>query len=64
MCESITGAGLCEDIQQNLRNLQFNLHNIASQPYDGAANFSGHIKGCAALFQKSVLTLPSPVLLY
>ena len=50
MCESITGAALCEDIQQHLRNLQLNLHNTVSQTYDGAANFSGHIKGCAALF--------------
>ena len=52
--EYITGAALCEDIQQSLRNLQLNLHNTVSQTYDGAANFSCHIKGCAALFQKSV----------
>ena len=54
MCESITGGALCEDIQQSCRNLQLNLHNTMSQTYDGAANFSGHIKGCAAPFQKSV----------
>ena len=54
MCESITGAALCEDIHQSLRNLQLNLYNTVPQTYDGAANFSGHIKGCAAQFQKSV----------
>ena len=54
MCESITGAALCDDIQQSLRNLQLNLHNTVSQIYDEAANLSGHIKGCEALFQKSV----------
>ena len=54
MCESITGAAICEDIQQSLRNLQLNLHNTVSQTYGGAANISGHIKGCAALFLKSV----------
>ena len=47
MCESITDTSLCEDIQQRLRNLQLNLHNTVSQTYDGTANFSGHIKGCA-----------------
>ena len=54
MCVSITGAGLHEDIQQSLRNLKLNMHNTVSQTYDGAANCSGHIKGCAALFQKFV----------
>ena len=54
MCESITGTALCEDIQQSLRNLQLNLHNTVSQTYGGAASFSGHIKGCAALFHKSL----------
>ena len=50
MCESITRAALCKDILQSLINLQLNLHNTVSQTYDAAANFSGHIKGCAALF--------------
>ena len=54
MCKSITGAALCEDIQQSLRNLQLNLHNTVSQTYEGAANCSGHINSCAALFQKCV----------
>ena len=54
MCESIIGAALSEDIQQILRNLQLNLHNTVPHTDDGEANFSGHIKGCAALFQKSV----------
>ena len=54
MCEYITRAALCEDIQQSLRNLQLNLHNTVSQTCDGTANFSGHIKGCAAPFQKFV----------
>ena len=36
--ESITGAALCEDIQQSLRNLQVNLHNTVSETYAGAAN--------------------------
>ena len=58
MCESITGAALCEDIQQSLRNVQLNLHNTVSQTSDGAANFSGHIKGHAALFQKSIYHMP------
>ena len=52
MCESITGAALCEDIQQSLRKLQLNLYNTVSQTYDAAANLSGHTKGCTALFQK------------
>ena len=55
MCESITRASLCENIQQSLRNLQLNLHSTVSQTYDGTANFSADIKGCAVLFQKSVL---------
>ena len=28
--------------------------NTVSQIYDGASNFSGHIKGCDTLFEKSV----------
>ena len=54
MRESITGAALCKDIQQSLRNLQLNLCNTVFQTYGRAANFSGHIKGFATLFQKSV----------
>ena len=52
--ESITTAALCEDMQQNLSNLQLNMHNTVSQTYNGAASLSVHIKGCAGLFQKSV----------
>ena len=54
MCESITGAALCEDIQQTLIKLKLNLQNSVSQTYDGAANFSGQMKGCVSLFQKTV----------
>ena len=37
MCESITGAAICEDIQGSLRNLQLSWDNTVSQTYDGAA---------------------------
>ena len=53
MCESITGAALCEDLQHTLIKLKLNLQNSVSQTYDGAANFSGQIKGWALLFQKT-----------
>ena len=54
MCESATGAALYEDIQQTLIKLKLNLQNLVSQASDGAANFSGQMKGCASLFQKTV----------
>ena len=34
--------------------LNLRLEDTVSQTYDGAANFSGHIKGCAKLFQATV----------
>ena len=55
MSESITGAALCEDIQQTLIKLELNLQNSVSQTYDGADKFSGQMKGCASLFEKTVL---------
>ena len=54
MCESITAAALCEDIQQTLIKLKLNLQNSVSQTYDGVANFSGQMKVCASLFHKTV----------
>ena len=54
LCESITGVALCEDIQRTLSGLNLDLQNTVSQTYDGATNFSGQIKGCAALFQQTV----------
>ena len=54
LCESITGVVLCEDIQRTLSGLNLGLQNVVSQTYDGATNFSGQIKGCAALFQQTV----------
>ena len=54
LCESITGVALCEDIQRTLSGLNLDLQNTVSQIYDGATNFSGQIKGCAALFQQTV----------
>ena len=53
-CSSITGAALCEDIKATLLKLNLRLEDTVSQTYDGAANFSGHIKGCAKLFQTTV----------
>ena len=53
-CGSITGAALCEDIKRTLLKLNLGLEDTVSQTYDGAANFSGHIKGCAKLFQETV----------
>ncbi|MCG8625824.1 MAG: DUF4371 domain-containing protein, partial [Proteobacteria bacterium] len=53
-CHSITGAALCEDIKGTLLKLNLRLEDTVSQTYDGAANFSGHIKGCAKLFQATV----------
>ena len=54
LCESITGVALCEDIQRTLSGLNLEFQNTVSQTYDGATNFSGQIKGCAALFQQTV----------
>ena len=54
MCESIAGDVLCEDIQQSLIKLKLNLQNSVSQTYDGAANFSSQMKGCASLLQKAI----------
>ena len=51
LCESITGVALCENIHRTLSGLNLDLQNTVSQTYDGATNFSGQIKGCAALFQ-------------
>ena len=53
-CSSITSAALCEDITGTLLKLNLRLEDTVSQTYDGAANFSGHIKGCAKLFQATV----------
>ena len=53
-CESITGEALCEDIKQTLLKLNLRLEDTVSQAYDGAANFSGHTKGCASRFQSIV----------
>ena len=53
-CHSITFAALCEDIKGTLLKLNLRLEDTVSQTYDGAANFSGHIKGCAKLFQATV----------
>ena len=53
-CESITGEALCEDIKNTLLKLNLRLEDTVSQTYDGAANFSGHIKGCATKFQNTV----------
>ena len=53
MCEPITGAALCEDIQQTLIKLKLNLQNSVFQTYDDAANFSGQMMGCTSLFQKT-----------
>ena len=53
-CESITGEALCEDIKQTLLKLNLRLEDTISQAYDGAANFSGHTKGCASRFQSIV----------
>ena len=47
---SITGAALCEDIQQTLTKLKIYLLNSVSQAYDGAANLSSQMKVCASLF--------------
>ena len=47
-CESITGQALCEDIKKTLLRLTLRLEDTVSQTYDGAANFSGHVKGCAS----------------
>ena len=47
-CESITGQALCEDIKKTLLRLTWRLEDTASQTYDGAANFSGHVKGCTS----------------
>ena len=54
MYESITGAALCENIQQTLIILKLNLQNSVSLTHDGAANFSGQMESCASLFQKTV----------
>ena len=54
LCESITGVALCEDIHRTLYGLNLHLQNTKSSTYDGAKNFSGQIKGCAALFQQTV----------
>ena len=54
MHESITGATLCESIQQKLIKLKLNLQNSVFMTYDYAAYFNGQIKGCASLFQKNV----------
>ena len=54
LCGSITGPLLCDDIQQTLINLKLSLQDTISWTYDGAANFSDHMKGCAALFQKTL----------
>ena len=35
-------------------NLKLSVQDTVSQTYDGAANFSGHSKVCATLFQKTV----------
>ena len=53
-CESITGQALCEDIKKTLLRLTLRLEDTVSQTYDGAANFSGHVKGCASRFQETV----------
>ena len=53
-CSSITGAALCEDIKETLLKLNLQIEDTVSQTYDGAANFSGHIKGCAKLCQATV----------
>ena len=53
-CELITGEALCEDIKQTLLKLSLRLEDTVSQAYDGAANFSGHTKGCASRFQSIV----------
>ena len=53
-CESITGEALCDDIKNTLLRLTLRLEDTVSQTYDGAANFSGHVKGCASRFQETV----------
>ena len=53
-CESITGVALCEEMKRTLLNLNLRLEDTVSQTYDEAANFSGHVKGCAKLFQETV----------
>ena len=53
-CESITGEALCDDIKNTLLRLTLRLKDTVSQTYDGAANFSGHVKGCASRFQEIV----------
>ena len=53
-CESITGEALCDEIKNTLLRLTLRLEDTVSQTYDGAANFSGHVKGCASRFQETV----------
>ena len=53
-CECITGVSLCKDIQIILPGLNLDLQNTVPQTYNGAINFTGQIKACAALFHQTV----------
>ena len=48
LCQCITAVALSEDIHSTGCGLNLDLNNIVSQGYDGATNFNGHIRGCAA----------------
>ena len=49
---STTGKCIANMVHDDLIRLQLPIENLRAQTYDGAANMSGHYKGCQAEIKK------------